>query len=98
MYCKKALLKKADLEICKNFKILGKILTEKRTDNYLRTYKTPPNTTVNSNTNTTSMQKMAPISSIELGEYEYFETHGFTVRSSQLRNENIVIKPIVNSN
>lgn len=44
------------------------------------------------------MQKMAPISSIELGEYEYFDTHGFTVRSSQLWNENIVIKTIVNSN
>lgn len=92
MYCKNTLFEKDWFGNCKNFKILRKILTEKRTDDYLRTYKTPPNTTVTSNTKTTSIQNMVPIFFIELGEYEYFDTHGFTVRSSQLRNENIVIK------
>lgn len=43
-----------------------------------------------------SIQNMVPMFSIELGEYEYFDTHGFTVRSSQLWNKNIVMKSIVN--
>lgn len=52
-------------------------------------YKAPPKTTVNSNANTMSKQMTTLNFSIELGEYEYLDTHGFTVPSSHLQNERL---------